>query len=32
MMTPAHWDHSWHYFCRKLAARGGRGGDAPVYG
>src|SRR3954469_13457779 len=22
MMTPAHWGHCWHYFCRKLAARG----------
>ena len=31
MMTPAHWDHCWHYFCRKLAARSGMGGDAPVY-
>jgi L-fuculose-phosphate aldolase len=32
MMTPAHWEHCWHYFCRKLAARGGAGGDAPVFG
>ena len=32
MMTPAHWDHCWHYFCRKLAARSGTGGDAPVFG
>jgi hypothetical protein len=32
MMTPTHWDHCWHYFCRKLAARGGAGGDAPVFG
>ena len=31
MMTPAHWDHCWHYFCRKLAVRSGMGGDAPVY-
>ena len=31
-MTPTHWDHCWHYFCRKLAARGGAGGDAPVFG
>src|SRR5262249_51070718 len=21
MMTPVHWDHCWHYFCRKLKAR-----------
>ena len=32
MMTPAHWDHCWHYFCRKLAACSGTGGDAPVFG
>ena len=23
IMTPVHWEHSWNYFCRKLAARGG---------
>jgi ribulose-5-phosphate 4-epimerase/fuculose-1-phosphate aldolase len=21
IMSPVHWDHSWNYFCRKLAAR-----------
>jgi len=31
MMTPAHWEHCWHYFCRKLAARGGTGEAAPVF-
>jgi ribulose-5-phosphate 4-epimerase/fuculose-1-phosphate aldolase len=25
IMTPVHWEHCWHYFCRKLEARG-RGG------
>ena len=20
IMTPVHWEHSWNYFCRKLAA------------
>lgn len=23
IMTPVHWEHSWSYFCRKLAAREG---------
>ena len=32
MMTPVHWEHSWHYFCRKLAARRGTGERAPVFG
>jgi ribulose-5-phosphate 4-epimerase/fuculose-1-phosphate aldolase len=32
MMTPGHWDHSWNYFCRKLAARNGPGAVAPVFG
>ena len=31
MMTPAHWEHCWHYFCRKLVARGGTGEAAPVF-
>jgi hypothetical protein len=31
MMTPAHWEHCWHYFRRKLAARGGAGEAAPVF-
>jgi L-fuculose-phosphate aldolase len=31
MMTPAHWEHCWHYFCRKLAARGGAGEAAPAF-
>ena len=22
MMTPVHWEHSWNYFCRKLASCG----------
>jgi L-fuculose-phosphate aldolase len=22
IMTPVHWEHCWHYFCRKLEARG----------
>ena len=22
IMTPVHWEHCWHYFCRKLDARG----------
>lgn len=26
IMTPVHWEHCWHYFCRKLEAR--RGGDS----
>jgi len=34
IMTPVHWDHSWSYFCRKLAAReqaaGGPG--KPIFG
>jgi hypothetical protein len=29
-MTPAHVEHSWRYFCRKLEARSGTGG--PVFG
>jgi L-fuculose-phosphate aldolase len=29
IMTPVHWEHSWNYFCRKLAARGGAAGDGP---
>lgn len=32
MMTPAHVEHSWHYFCRKLEARSGTGGAVPVFG
>jgi L-fuculose-phosphate aldolase len=32
MMTPTHWEHCWHYFCRKLAARGGTGDAASVFG
>jgi L-fuculose-phosphate aldolase len=32
MMTPVHWEHSWNYFCRKLAARDGTGGGAPIFG
>jgi hypothetical protein len=33
IMTPVHWDHSWNYFCRKLAAREAAGGPGkPVFG
>jgi len=32
MMTPAHWEHSWNFFCRKLAARSAAGAAAPVFG
>jgi L-fuculose-phosphate aldolase len=34
IMTPVHWEHSWNYFCRKLAARGEAAGGAPlaIYG
>jgi L-fuculose-phosphate aldolase len=32
MMTPTHWEHCWHYFCRKLAARSGTGDAASVFG
>jgi len=32
MMTPAHWEHCWNYFCRKLAARDGAGGGSPIFG
>jgi ribulose-5-phosphate 4-epimerase/fuculose-1-phosphate aldolase len=31
MMTPAHWEHCWHYFCRKLAARSGMGDGSPIF-
>lgn len=33
IMTPVHWEHCWHYFCRKLEARA-RGGaaDGAVFG
>jgi ribulose-5-phosphate 4-epimerase/fuculose-1-phosphate aldolase len=34
IMTPIHWDHSWNYFCRKLAAREQSTGGAgkPIFG
>jgi L-fuculose-phosphate aldolase len=34
IMTPVHWEHSWNYFCRKVAARGeAPGGTLPaIYG
>jgi L-fuculose-phosphate aldolase len=34
IMTPVHWEHSWNYFCRKLAARGTSPSGAPlaIYG
>src|SRR5262249_49927114 len=34
IMTPVHWEHSWNYFCRKLAARGDAAGGASlaIYG
>jgi len=28
IMTPVHWEHCWHYFCRKLEARG----QAAIFG
>ncbi len=30
IMTPAHWEHSWNYFCRKLKARGETAGGEPL--
>lgn len=30
IMTPAHWEHSWSYFCRKLQARGETASGVPV--
>lgn len=30
IMTPVHWEHSWSYFCRKLAARGETAAGEPV--
>jgi len=30
--TPAHWQHSYRYFCRKLEARGKAGGGPAVFG
>ena len=30
IMTPIHWEHSWNFFCRKLAARQA-GGDGRIY-
>ena len=33
IMTPAHWEHCWRYFCRKLEARAKHGGGpAAVFG
>lgn len=34
IMTPIHWEHSWNYFCRKLAAReqATEGAGKPVFG
>jgi len=34
IMTPVHWDHSWNYFCRKLAAREAAAGGSgkPIFG
>jgi ribulose-5-phosphate 4-epimerase/fuculose-1-phosphate aldolase len=29
VMTPAHWEHSWNYFCRKLEARADGAGGVP---
>lgn len=31
VMTPAHWEHSWNYFCRKLAARERDGSPVPLF-
>ena len=30
IMTPTHWEHSWNYFCRKLAARSESDDGSPV--
>lgn len=34
IMTPIHWEHSWNYFCRKLASReqATEGAGKPVFG
>ncbi|HEY2527580.1 MAG TPA: class II aldolase/adducin family protein [Xanthobacteraceae bacterium] len=32
IMTPAHWQHSWRYFCRKLEARAARQGNVAIFG
>jgi len=34
IMTPVHWDHSWNYFCRKLAAHEALAGGPgkPIFG
>jgi ribulose-5-phosphate 4-epimerase/fuculose-1-phosphate aldolase len=29
VMTPAHWEHSWNYFCRKLQAHGESADGSP---
>jgi ribulose-5-phosphate 4-epimerase/fuculose-1-phosphate aldolase len=31
VMTPVHWEHSWNYFCRKLAARERDGSPVPLF-
>jgi hypothetical protein len=31
-MMPAHVEHSWRYFFRKLEARGAAAGGAPLFG
>jgi hypothetical protein len=30
--TPAHWQHSYRYFCRKLEARAKAGGGPAIFG
>lgn len=32
IMTPVHWEHSWNYFCRKLAARSPGEAAQPLFG
>src|SRR5215475_971720 len=32
MMTPVHWEHCWHYCCRKLEARSEMRAAAPIFG
>ena len=32
IMTPVHWEHCWHYFCRKLEARARRGQSEAIFG
>jgi len=31
VMTPVHWQHSWHHFCRKLEVRAKAGGTEAIF-